>query len=222
MNHKGVIRKTALHIKDLLDKETAEITIYLALRGFVITEGPVSPDVFHYLIGLTQRSNARLIGETGFNAGFSSYAFLKTDPEIKVTSFDLGEHKYVKAAKEFIDEKFPGRHTLIYGDSKESLSKFARENRDTRFDLVFIDGGHDYETAKSDIVNFRPLCTEKTVVVMDDLNPWFPWGRGPTQAWTEAIQEGLVIQEELIKDGKQIDKIEPPGERIWAIGRYKF
>ncbi len=206
-----------------MEKEIAEITTYLATRGLVATEGSASPDELRYLVNLVKSSNSQLIGETGFNAGFSSYAFLKTNPEIKVISFDLGEHKYVKAAKEFIDKKFPGRHTLIYGDSKETLPKFAKENPDIRFDLVFIDGGHDYETAKSDILNLKLLSTKKTAVVMDDLTPWLPWGKGPSKAWTEAIQGGVGTQEEILKDGKYyFDKRSLCGERAWALGRYKF
>jgi hypothetical protein len=60
------------------------------------------------------------------------------------------------------------------------------------------------------------------VVVIDDLTPWRKWGEGPTQAWTEAIREGIIVQDELFIDGKPVDAIEPPGKRCWALGRYLF
>lgn len=154
-------------------KEIRKIKFYLSLRSRLnrlIKEGSISPEKFegsaspeelNYLMELTKRYNARLIGEIGFNAGFSSFAFLSADPKIKVVSFDIGEHNYVKLAKKYIDKKFPGRHTLIYGDSTETVPKFAQENKGFYFDLVFIDGGHDYEVAKSDILNVKQLCTEK-------------------------------------------------------------
>jgi len=36
-------------------------------------------------------------------------------------------------------------------------------------DLVFIDGGHDYEIAKKDLENCRPLSDHDTIVIMDDV-----------------------------------------------------
>lgn len=162
-----------------------------------------------------RRTDARLIGEIGFNVGFSSYAFLSTHPQINIISFDLVEHAWTKAAKELIDERFPGRHTLIYGDSRNTVPEFKQRNPAASFDLAFIDGGHDYEVAKADILNMRPLCEEKTVIIMDDLVPSRPWGVGPTRAWAEAIQDGVVCQDELFKAGIGM-------RRSWALGRYVF
>jgi predicted O-methyltransferase YrrM len=167
------------------------------------------------LVRTAKRTGARLIGEIGFNVGFSSYAFLTAHPETRIVSFDLAEHAWTKAAKELIDERFPGRHTLVYGDSRETVPEFKQRNPAVSFDLVFIDGGHDYEVAKADILNMRSLCEEKTVVIMDDLVPSRPWGVGPTQAWTEAIQDGVVCQDELFKNGIGM-------RRSWAVGRYLF
>ena len=167
-----------------------------------------------------KRTGARLIGEIGFNAGFSSYAFLSADPDTQVVSFDLDEHACARTAKKLIDKKFPNRHTLIRGDSTKTVPDYKSKNPDLHFDLVFIDGGHEYEVAKADITNMKPFCTEKTAVIMDDLTPWRRWGVGPTQAWTEAIREGIVRQDEMFKDGNPVDVIEPPGKRIWALGRY--
>jgi predicted O-methyltransferase YrrM len=160
-----------------------------------------------------KRTDARLIGEIGFNVGFSSYAFLSAQPQACVVSFDLAEEAWTNEAKELIDERFPGRHTLIRGDSRNTVPQFKQRNPSVSFDLAFIDGGHDYEVAKADILNMRPLCTEKTVVIMDDLLPERPWGVGPARAWTEAIQEGVISQDELFKNGAII-------KRSWALGRY--
>ena len=128
-----------------------------------------------------------------------------------VVSFGLGEHRCTKVAKRLIDTRFPTRHTLIYGDSRTTVPGFKAGNPAARFDLVFIDGGHDYEVAKADIINMKPLCTQEAVVIMDDLVPWMSYGEGPTQAWGEAIREGIVRQEELVQDGRK---------RSWALGRY--
>ena len=37
------------------------------------------------------------------------------------------------------------------------------------YDLIFIDGGHDYETVKSDFVNFSKLVSKNGVIVFHDI-----------------------------------------------------
>lgn len=203
-----------------IEKEIQEIVDVIISQGFEIKEGSASVEELLYLSRVAEQYNARIIGETGFHIGLSSLAFLQTHPEIKATSFDIGEYQYVPLAKKIIDQKFPGRHTLIYGDSRKTVPEYAKKNPNTKFDLIFIDGGHDYKIAKADILNMKALAGPQTVILIDDLTPWLSWGKGPTQAWTEAIQNGLIVQGELYKDGKPVKTIEPPGERSWALGRY--
>jgi predicted O-methyltransferase YrrM len=194
----------------------------LLLRFSGPAEGSSSAAELLYLVQVAQRTGAPLIGEIGFNAGFSSYAFLNWVPDATVVSFDLGRHRSVRAAKKLIDKKFPGRHTLIRGDSRETVPEFADSNPDKRFDLVFIDGGHDYDVAHADVMNIRRLSTQKTAVIMDDLVPWRWYGAGPTKAWDEAIQDGVIRQEEFFQDGEPVEAAQAPGDRAWALGRYIF
>lgn len=193
----------------------------LWLRGRPPLEGSTSAEELLYLASIAGRTGARLIGEIGFNAGFSTQTFLRYRPGTRVVSFDLVEHGYTKVAKKIVDAEFPDRHTLIAGDSTVTVPRFARENPDVRFDLVFIDGGHDYHVAKADIGNMRALCSQTTAVIIDDLTPWRTWGAGPTRAWTEAVAEGLIEQQEIFQDGRRVDVARPPGKRVWALGRYR-
>ncbi len=215
MNTTETIKTIAYGIK--------QIRIFLFWRGyFFVTEGSGSIEELTYLAELAQKNRAKLIGEIGFNAGFSSYAFLITNPDVRVISFDIGEHWYTKTAKKFIDKKFPGRHRLIYGDSTKTVPIFKKENPDLLFDLIFIDGGHQYEVVKADIKNMKQFARADTAVIIDDLTPWLPWGKGPTKAWLEAIDNNLISQKEMFKDGRPIDTIQPLGKRSWALGFYKF
>jgi predicted O-methyltransferase YrrM len=195
---------------------------FLEGRGLLSTEGSSSPEQQDYLRRLVRRSNARLVGEIGFNAGFSSLAFLSAGPDVQVVSFDIGCHEVVGPAKEFVDTQFPGRHELIIGDSAWSVPRYRIQHPATSFDIVFIDGGHDYEEAREDISNMKALSHPGTSVVVDDLTPWLWWGEGPTRAWTEAISQGIIVQVEIFKDGRLVRDIEPPGERSWGLGRYCF
>jgi predicted O-methyltransferase YrrM len=185
-------------------------------------EGSADTAELAYLADLASGSGMRLIAEIGFNAGLSSYTFLEANPYAHVYSFDLGEHDYVHPAKDHIDAVFPRRHTLILGDSTQTVPKFRASGRVPRFDLVFIDGGHSYEVAKTDLQNMKGLADRDTVLVFDDLVPWKFWGEGPTRAWQEALEDGYVDQTALIKDGQTVTTIAPPGERCWAVGRYRF
>src|SRR5258708_245435 len=194
----------------------------LLLRGGFPTEGSSSAAELLYLVQAVQQSDANLVGEIGFNAGFSSYAMLSVNPTVTVVSFDLCAHASSRWAKKLIDAKFPGRHTLICGDSRDTVPAFKQDNPGVCFDLIFIDGGHEYEVASADLTNMRQLASERTAVIMDDLTPWLKFGIGPAQAWTEAINRGAVRQEELFKDGEPVEVLEPPGARAWALGRYAF
>jgi predicted O-methyltransferase YrrM len=128
------------------------------------------------------------IMEIGFNAGHSAETFLKHTTG-HVTSFDLGEHPYVHTAKEYIDEMYPGRHTLILGDSRVTVPEYGVVGAG-HFDLLFIDGGHEYDIAKEDIKNCIPLAKPEAIFIMDDTmynSEWIqPYTLGPTKAWLES------------------------------------
>jgi predicted O-methyltransferase YrrM len=164
--------------------------------------------------------SVRTILEVGFNAGHSSYIFLNARPDVRVVSFDLGEHRYVPAAKTFIDRKFPGRHELVLGDSKATVPRYQEAYPDSRFDLAFIDGGHDYEVASSDLNNCRNLA-RGGFVIMDDLLGWTTWGAGPVRAWAEACGTGLVNALQLVQDGRPVESVsQKTATAAWALGRY--
>ena len=148
-----------------------------------------------FLKNIVQDDNVKNVMEIGFNAGHSSELFLQTNPNIHVTSFDIGQYNCVNVGKRFIDEKFRGRHTLIKGDSLKTVPEFASKN-DIKFDVIFIDGGHTYEVSKGDIINCKPLAHKDTMVILDDTikntSLIRHWNNGPNQAWLEAKTWNIV------------------------------
>lgn len=155
--------------------------------------------------------------EIGFNGGHSAELFLKNNPNLTLTSFDIGDHEYVLIGKRYIDKIFPGRHTLIIGDSTISIPKFIKDHPQTKFDLLFIDGCHEYDIAKADLENCRHLAKKESLFIMDDTIfsdiGYGQWNIGPTNAITELHNKGLLV------NIKAIDFI--PG-RGMTIGNYNL
>jgi len=205
---------------DRYRRMTDEIVATLLSQGFTWNEGTSLPDQLAWLADLVRDTGARRIAEVGFHAGFSSHAFLDATSDSRVVSFDLGEHPHLSAAKRLIDERFPGRHPLVYGDSRVSIPAYADAHPDARFDIIFIDGGHWYDVARADLANLRKLAAATATVVMDDLTPWEFWGEGPTRAWADAVRDGLVLQVDVWQDGRRVAQPSPPGQRAWARGVY--
>ena len=144
------------------------LTDFLVTRGFnSFIEGYSQeiPNQVKDLIKLTKDSNIHVM-EIGFNAGFSSLLMLLSNPNIKITCFDLGEHKYTLPCYEKLKETFGERINLIIGDSKETL----KEINNIVYDLIHIDGGHSTEVAESDIINSYRLSKQRTILIMDDYN----------------------------------------------------
>ncbi|WP_165436108.1 class I SAM-dependent methyltransferase [Amycolatopsis suaedae] len=185
-------------------------------RGVPVYEGGASVAEATYLRDLARSSESAVVAEIGFNVGFSAIAFLESSAEVRVVSFELDLRRSVELAKDFVDERYPGRHELIVGDSARTVPGYSGQS----CDLLFVDGGHDYDIAYADIVNGRGITRPGGLVVVDDLVPWYPWGTGPYQAWQEAVARGYVEPVERFVDGRPVEVIEPPGDRAWATGRY--
>ena len=148
------------------------------------------------------------IMEIGFNAGHSALLFLtSTPPETKVVSFDLGEYAYVFAAKRYIDSVFPGRHTLVTGDSTTTIPKYEEQvahrmkNPATAppllFDFIFIDGGHQGDIPMKDIFNSMRLARdERSIVAIDDISRdpsrQAHYTVEPTKAWSQMVSAGNI------------------------------
>jgi len=172
---------------------------YLVLNNLNITEGncgSLESQQNEIIAILNNNKHISKIMEVGFNAGHSAELFLLNSTAY-VYSFDIGHHfhQYLKYGKRYINYKFPNRHTLIFGDSRESLPRF-KNNNDIKFDLIFIDGGHSYEVAYADLVNCRNLGHSETIVIMDDIikNSLYaaPCTNEPTKAWNDMIDANML------------------------------
>jgi predicted O-methyltransferase YrrM len=175
------------------------ITSFLNNRGFNSFEGYSQqvPEQVKNLIELTNKPNINVM-EIGFNAGHSAEVFLQNNKFLTLTSFDLGSHNYVMTAKKYIDATYPNRHNLILGDSRTTIPIYSKNNKDIKFDIIFIDGGHNYEIAKADMENCFHLAHKDTIVILDDTIFTQGWEKeytiGPTRTWIEHLQQNKIVE----------------------------
>lgn len=146
------------------------------------------------------------IAEVGFGLGHSSYVFLASKDDVQVTSFDLMAHWYCDAGKVYIDRIFPKRHELIKGNSQETVPSYYAKNPEKKFDLILIDGGHEYSVAISDLKNMKHLAHADTVIIMDDTG-----FEKVKKAWDECVEQGIV---------QEVQNFSGCGFG-WTIGKYR-
>lgn len=182
-----------------------EFIDFYNIINYTITEGSVIGEEVQYLVKFLQMQlHLTDVLEIGFNGGLSAAAILSANPEIKLTSVDLGEHDYIHAAKKNIDTLFPGRHTLLVGSSLDVLPKLASEGK--VFDFIFLDGGHVEPVPRKDIENCTSLIKGNTFVIIDD---WCD-AHGP-HGVNQAIEDNMANGVLVLKDKQLV------ADRGWGL-----
>ena len=157
-------------------------------------EGDISTRASHieHLSQAASLPTVKTVCETGFNQGFSAITWLASNPSLHVYSFDIMRYSGSYAALEFVQNNFPGRLTLIRGDSKHSIANFASAHPEVTCDIIFVDALHTFDGALTDMTSFSQLAHAQTVLFMDDLlSDKF---HGVEKAWLHAIDGGLIVE----------------------------
>jgi len=109
--------------------------------------------------------------EIGFNAGHSALLFLSALPQDgTLLAFDLNDHTYAKPCFAYLKDQFPQLTKFIAGDSKQTLKEYILQNPSEigTFDCIHVDGGHDKETAFSDVQHSDLLLRKGGILILDD------------------------------------------------------
>ena len=82
------------------------------------------------------------VAQTGLCSGHSASCILDACKQATLISFEIKQNDLSKCACSYISEKFPGRHSVVYGNSQETLPKFIADRLplERYNDLAFIDG----------------------------------------------------------------------------------
>ena len=105
------------------------------------------------------------------------------------------KHPYTIYGKEYIDLKYPKRHQLIKGNSLYSVPRF---DKNIKFDLIFVDGGHSFVVALCDIINMRSYANKDTILIIDDVNFF-----SVKKAWQYCVDHKIITPGKYFASGRK-------------------
>lgn len=155
-------------------------------------EGSINAEQIDFIQDfLRENPGIRRVVETGFNLGISAAAFLGASPYITAVSFDWLQHPDSLQCKNIIDGFFSGRHTLVAGDSLNSIKAFLAMGLCSQFDIAFVDGGHVWPVPYLDLGNMLSMLREEHPIMMDDYCPAYGQD-GVIRAWDVYVKAGKI------------------------------
>lgn len=119
-----------------------------------------------YLFDLVREKKPGRILEIGFNAGHSACCFLNANPDTEMISFDICRHGTEQPAYEVLTKYF--NLTLVKGDSTLTVPSYFADNSTSKFDFIFVDGGHSDDVPYLDILNTLPHLNTNGIIIVDD------------------------------------------------------
>jgi predicted O-methyltransferase YrrM len=104
--------------------------------------------------------------EIGFHAGFTNTILKKIFNFQEIVAIDIIEGPVSSSAFR-ANLRFKNL-TLICNDSTSQYS-INNARKLGPFDLIFIDGNHDYEIAKKDFENYKEMISDNGVIILHDI-----------------------------------------------------
>ena len=184
---------------------------YLDRNGDVAYEGHIYdvPEQVDLITKIIESSKLKKVLQIGFNVGHSAELFL-SKTKASVTSFELNSNVFISDLCVLLNKSYKRRHKIIYGNSRLTLPVYILDNPKSKFDLIFIDGGHDLKTVSSDIENCFKLSHSKTIIIIDDVV------REDCGASAAALVPGSAKERARAKDMPR----PPPGPGSTAMGAF--
>lgn len=128
--------------------------------------------------------------EVGCKNGRTTSAVLQNVPGVSVVAVDpwaplpnaaedYSDHDFAKIEKEFWECVGPNRHRvkmlrMTSVDAAKECEPRKLDGETGKFDVVFIDAGHDFENCLADIKAWWPLVKDGGVLCGHDYNHKFP------------------------------------------------
>ena len=196
---------------------------YLQLHGYdMLPEGSGSRDNYaiegfltdaqkqQFVELLKLHPNVTDVLEIGLNGGHSAEVFLKHCLNLKrFVSIDINWHYYTAHAVDYLSKKYQEQFVFIAGDSIVKVPEFATLYPEQKFDLIFIDGNHNYDYCLLDILNSRALARSKALLLIDDYD---------NLSVRQAVCKCQEMQ--IIKVCDVFHSQDPHGDRSWVEACY--
>jgi len=136
--------------------------------------------------------NVSNILELGFTGGFISL-YMLSNTKANVITIDKMNFDYHHLGKNFIDSKFPGRHTLLVGVPKYLNQYLADQYDDIKFEFIYINKSRNFNNIYNYLKYYKKYSTEDTIILLKGVTPHEAWGIGAYMAMNKAISDGLVV-----------------------------
>lgn len=148
--------------------------------------------------------------EIGLNGGHSAESFLKHCSNLKLfVSVDINWHPYTAHAVDYLSSKYHDKFVFIAGDSTVKIPELATLHPEQKFDLIFIDGNHNYKYCLLDILNTRALARPKALILIDD------YDTPSVQQVVRKCQEMKILEVHQVFESR-----DPHGHRSWVEARF--
>jgi hypothetical protein len=110
----------------------------------------------------------------GFSGGYSTFLMLISNPDVNIVCVDDMKHTYSRECFDYLQQTYPNRLQLLEGNSIDIIQKYSQENK---FDMVNIDGCHDFRELNLDFWNAKGLCHNKAIIRWTNLDQcgWSLW-----------------------------------------------
>ena len=173
---------------------SAELTVAQVARR------AASPEIWtRFFYQLCKPNSIKNILEIGTNLGVSGQYFIKALENKKNTKFVTLEG--VKGLCEMASARFnrlttQNRFEVVHGLYDKTLPSILKSR--IRFDLVFIDGNHQYEATLKYFELVKNNLTDGALVIFDDIH----WSKGMRKAWEEiGFQKEIAFSINFFKLG---------------------
>lgn len=142
-------------------------------------------DAARFLALLSYSLKPKRILELGTNTGISSAYFAlgsKANPQLQIVTLDASAYRQ-RVAKAVHTNLGLTNIEYVKGLFTDTLDEILPAYKN--WDLVFIDGHHQYKPTLEYFSKIYPFCSENAIVVFDDIR----WSDGMKQAWQELSRD---------------------------------
>lgn len=158
-------------------------------------------DELKRLAGSIKR-NKPVVVNIGAGGGTSGLAFMESREDLTLVTIDITDESSPMGCLEGERQVFESagygdllnvRWFQVHGDSKEVAKHVWQKRFKKKIDMLFIDGGHEYEDCRGDIELFLPHMSKKGIISVHDYKKESMWlAKNPGRMVTDALRYKVI------------------------------